>query len=54
MAARLAALRFAANDASLLDAVPELAGLGGLYAGYATVIAGQDAMGAVLVFEPSA
>jgi catechol 2,3-dioxygenase-like lactoylglutathione lyase family enzyme len=52
--ARLAALRFGANDASLLDAVPELAGLGGLYAGNATVIAGQDAMGAVLVFEPSA
>jgi hypothetical protein len=49
--ARLAALRFAAADTSLLDTVPKLAGLGGLYAGNATVIAGADAMGAVLVFE---
>jgi hypothetical protein len=51
--ARLAALRFTAANANLLDAVPELAGLGGLYAGNATVIAGPDAMGAVLVFEPA-
>ncbi len=52
--ARLAALRFTAADASLLGAVPELAGLGGLYAGNATVIGAPDARGAVLVFEPSA
>lgn len=52
--ARLAALRFAAADAGRLQAVPELAGLGGLYAGNATVIGADDAMGAVLVFEPSA
>ncbi len=52
--ARLAALRFTAADASLLEAVPELAGLGGRYAGNATVIGAPDAMGAVLVFEPRA
>jgi catechol 2,3-dioxygenase-like lactoylglutathione lyase family enzyme len=51
--ARLAALRFVAADASLLQGVPELAGMGGLYAGNATAIEPQDAMGAVLVFEPS-
>jgi catechol 2,3-dioxygenase-like lactoylglutathione lyase family enzyme len=51
--ARLAALRFVAADASLLQSVSELAGMGGLYAGNATVIGRQDAMGAVLVFEPS-
>lgn len=50
--ARLAALRFAVADASLLQAAPELAGLAGLYAGNAAVIGGEDAMGAVLVFEP--
>lgn len=50
--ARLAALRFHVADASVLQAVPELAGLGGLYAGNATVIGAEDAMGAVLVFEP--
>src|SRR5665647_1546100 len=36
-------------DPSLLQGVPEEAGMGGLYAGNATVIARQDAMGAVLV-----
>jgi catechol 2,3-dioxygenase-like lactoylglutathione lyase family enzyme len=50
--ARLAALRFATQDASLLQGAPELAGLAGLYAGNAAVIGPEDAMGAVLVFEP--
>jgi hypothetical protein len=36
-----------------MEAVPDLAGLGGLYAGNATVIGSEDAMGAVLVFEPA-
>jgi len=48
---RLAAIRFTAADASLLQNVPELAGLAGLYAGNAAVIGAEDAMGAVLVFE---
>ncbi len=51
--ARLAALRFTVADASLLDAVPAEAGIAGLYAGNTTVIGQDDAMGAVLVFEPS-
>jgi catechol 2,3-dioxygenase-like lactoylglutathione lyase family enzyme len=51
--ARLAALRFAAADASLLQAVPELAGIGGLYAENAAIVGSEDAMGAVLVFEPA-
>jgi hypothetical protein len=51
--ARLAALRFTAKDASLLQGAPEFAGLAGLYAGNAAVIGPQDAMGAVLIFEPS-
>ncbi len=51
--ARLAALRFAASDASLLQSAPELAGIAGLYAGNPAVIGAEDAMGAVLVFEPS-
>jgi catechol 2,3-dioxygenase-like lactoylglutathione lyase family enzyme len=51
--ARLAAIRFTAADASLLQGVPELAGMAGLYAGNAAVIGAEDAMGAVLVFEPS-
>jgi catechol 2,3-dioxygenase-like lactoylglutathione lyase family enzyme len=50
--ARLAALRFFTRDASLLQGAPELAGLAGLYAGNAAVIGPDDAMGAVLVFEP--
>jgi hypothetical protein len=51
--ARLAALRLAVADASLLQDVPEQAGLGGLYAGNPTVVGSEDAMGAVLVFEPA-
>jgi catechol 2,3-dioxygenase-like lactoylglutathione lyase family enzyme len=50
--ARLAALRFTTQDASLLQGAPELAGMAGLYAGNAAVIGPEDAMGAVLVFEP--
>ena len=51
---RLAALRFAAADAGLLQGLPEQAGIAGLEAGNATVIGADDAMGAVLVFEPQA
>jgi hypothetical protein len=51
--ARLAAIRLAAPGAGLLQAVPELAGIAGLYAGNAAVIGREDAMGAVLVFEPA-
>jgi Glyoxalase-like domain len=50
--ARLAALRFAVGDASRLQGLPEEAGIAGLEAGEARVIGAQDAMGAVLVFEP--
>ncbi len=50
--ARLAALCFVAADASLLQGAPEVAGLAGLYAGTAAVIGQEDAMGAVLIFEP--
>ena len=49
--ARLAALRFAVADPSLMQDVPELAGLAGLDAGGPTVIGADDAMGAALVFE---
>lgn len=52
--ARLAAIRFVAADASLLQSAPEFAGMAGLYAGNAAVISAEDAMGAVLVFEPGA
>jgi len=52
--ARLAAIRFAVTDATLFQAAPKLAGIAGLYAHNATVIAAEDAMGAVLVFEPAA
>ena len=52
--ARLAAIRFVVADASLLQAAPEQAGMAGLYVGNATVIGAEDAMGAVLVFEPAA
>jgi hypothetical protein len=51
--ARLAALRFVVTDASLLAGIPEEAGMAGLYAENNTVIGQEDAMGAVLVFEPS-
>jgi catechol 2,3-dioxygenase-like lactoylglutathione lyase family enzyme len=50
--ARLAAIRFAVADASLLQAAPALSGIAGLYAGNPAVIGTGDAMGAVLVFEP--
>jgi catechol 2,3-dioxygenase-like lactoylglutathione lyase family enzyme len=50
--ARLAAVRFAAADAGLLQSVPQLSGMAGLYAGNPAVIGMEDAMGAVLVFEP--
>ena len=49
----LAAIRFTVADASLLPSVPELAGIGGLYAGNPAVIGADDALGAVLVFEAS-
>jgi hypothetical protein len=49
--ARLAALRIRVSDASLMQALPELAGLAGLYAGNSAVVGADDAMGAVLVFE---
>jgi catechol 2,3-dioxygenase-like lactoylglutathione lyase family enzyme len=51
--ARLAALRFTVAQPSRLQAAPEMAGLGGLYVGNTAVIASEDAMGAVLVFEPA-
>ena len=51
--ARLAAIRFAVADAGLLQNVPELAGIAGLYAGNPAVIGADDAMGAVMVFEAS-
>ena len=51
--ARLAALRLRVADASLMQGVFELAGMAGLYAGNAAVIGSEDAMGAVLVFEPA-
>jgi len=51
--ARLAALQFAVADASLLADVSTEAGIAGLYAQNRTVIGREDAMGAVLVFEPS-
>jgi catechol 2,3-dioxygenase-like lactoylglutathione lyase family enzyme len=50
--ARLAPLRFAAADARFLQAVPEQAGIAGFDTRNATVIGAEDAMGAVLVFEP--
>lgn len=50
---RLAAVRFTAADASLLQDLPELAGIAGLYQGNGAVIGTEDAMGAVLVFEAS-
>jgi hypothetical protein len=50
---RLAAIRFSVTDASLLTSVSAAAGIAGLYAENFTVIGREDAMGAVLVFEPS-
>ena len=51
--ARLAAIRFAAEHANLLQSVPELAGIAGLYVGNSAIIGAEDAMGAILVFEPT-
>lgn len=50
---RLAAIRFAVGNAALLQNAPELAGIAGLYAGNTAIIGANDAMGAVLIFEPS-
>jgi catechol 2,3-dioxygenase-like lactoylglutathione lyase family enzyme len=50
---RLAAVRFTVADASLLQDLPELAGIAGLYQGNAAVIGAEDAFGAVMVFEPN-
>jgi catechol 2,3-dioxygenase-like lactoylglutathione lyase family enzyme len=49
---RLAGIRFAVADASLMQNLPELAGIAGLYAENAAIVGANDAMGAVLVFEP--
>jgi glyoxalase-like protein len=51
--ARLAAIRFSVADMSLLAGIPGEAGIAGLYAENTTVIGQEDAMGAILVFEPS-
>ena len=44
---------FLVADASLLAGLPEEAGIAGLYAENTTVIGQGDAMGAILVFEPT-
>ncbi len=51
--ARLTALRFSVADASLLAGIPGEAGIAGVNAENITVIGHEDAMGAILVFEPS-
>lgn len=51
--ARLAALRFRTTDADLIQAGPDFMGIAGLYAGNPAVIGAEDALGAVLVFEPA-
>jgi catechol 2,3-dioxygenase-like lactoylglutathione lyase family enzyme len=51
--ARLAAIRFTVADASLLQDVPELAGIAGVYAGNPAIIGADDALGAVIIFEPA-
>ena len=51
--ARLAAMRFTVADASVLQNLPALGGIARLYAGNGAVIASDDAMGAVIVFEPA-
>jgi hypothetical protein len=48
---RLAALRFAIDNVSAVKALPEQAGIGGIFAGNPTVIGSDGAMGAVLIFE---
>jgi catechol 2,3-dioxygenase-like lactoylglutathione lyase family enzyme len=50
---RLAAVRFAVADAEPLQDLPELAGIAGLYEGNGAVVGAEDAMGAVMVFEPA-
>jgi len=50
---RLAAIRFAVADAGRLQDVPELAGIAGLYEGNSGIVGMDDAMSAVMVFEPS-
>ncbi len=51
--ARLAAIRFAVADASLVQNAPELAGIAGIYAENKAIIGANDAMGAVIIFEPA-
>jgi len=51
---RLAALRFATDNIGALEALPEQAGISGIFAGNPTVVGPGDAMGAVLIFEASA
>jgi hypothetical protein len=51
--ARLAAIRFTVADASLLQNLSAFSGIAGLYAGNAAIIGADDAMGAVIVFEPA-
>jgi hypothetical protein len=51
---RLAALRFATDNLSALEAMPEQAGIAGIFAGNPTVVGSGDAMGAVLIFEAAA
>ena len=51
---RLAALRFATDNMSALEAMPEQAGIAGIFAGDPTVVGPGDAMGAVLIFEAAA
>jgi catechol 2,3-dioxygenase-like lactoylglutathione lyase family enzyme len=51
---RLAALRFSVADMSVLEAIPEQAGIAGVSVGNPTVVGSGDAMGAVLIFEPQA
>jgi catechol 2,3-dioxygenase-like lactoylglutathione lyase family enzyme len=50
---RLAAIRFYLADAAVVQNVPELAGIAGLYEGNAAIIGANDALGAVIVFEPA-
>jgi hypothetical protein len=38
----------------VLEAMPEQAGIAGIFAGNPTVIGSRDAMGAVLIFEAAA
>jgi hypothetical protein len=51
---RLAAIRFSVDDVSLLEGIPEQAGIAGISAGNPTVIGPGDAMGATLIFEAAA